>query len=97
MSLALASRIVVTDSGGLQKEAYYAGKRALVIMPDTGWREITDCGWNLLAAPDEQQIKAKGLTILGSHPHPGNLYGSGQAAQNLVDFISDSLCKLRSN
>ncbi len=40
---------VVTDSGGLQKEAYFAGKRAVVVMPGTGWRELVDTGWNVLA------------------------------------------------
>jgi UDP-N-acetylglucosamine 2-epimerase (non-hydrolysing) len=88
MSLTLASRIVVTDSGGLQKEAFYAGKRALVLMPDTGWREITACGWNLLTDPSEEHIATQGAKLLASHPHPpGELYGNGNASQNLVSFL----------
>jgi len=43
---------VITDSGGLQKEAYFSGKRALVVMPDTGWRELVDIGWNVLLCDD---------------------------------------------
>ncbi len=39
---------VITDSGGYQKEAYFAGKSAIVIMPDTSWRELTDHGLNRL-------------------------------------------------
>jgi len=48
MSLTQDCAAVVTDSGGYQKEAYYAGKRAAVVMPDTGWRELINCGCNVL-------------------------------------------------
>jgi len=40
----MRSAFVITDSGGLQKETYFCGKRALVVMPDTGWRELVDIG-----------------------------------------------------
>ena len=40
MVLVQKSLFVITDSGGLQKEAYFAGKRAIVVMPDTDWRKI---------------------------------------------------------
>jgi len=48
MGLVMHSAFVITDSGGLQKETYFCGKRALVVMPDTGWRELVDTGWNVL-------------------------------------------------
>lgn len=48
MGLVMHSAFVITDSGGLQKEAYFCGKRALVVMPDTGWKEVVDTGWNVL-------------------------------------------------
>jgi len=44
MGLVTHSAFVITDSGGLQKETYFCGKRALVVMPDTGWRELVDIG-----------------------------------------------------
>ena len=44
MFLAQMARFVVTDSGGFQKESYWAGKRGLLIMPQ-GWQDITDTGW----------------------------------------------------
>jgi len=49
MGLVIHSTLVITGSGGLQKEAYFCGKRSLVVMPDTGWRELVDMGWNVLA------------------------------------------------
>jgi len=57
MGLVQKSLLVVTDSGGLQKEAYFAGKRAIVVMPDTGWRELTQASWNALSEPDEIKNK----------------------------------------
>ena len=57
MGLIQKSLFVITDSGGLQKEAYFARKRAIVVMPDTGWRELTDAGWNILSRPDEIKDK----------------------------------------
>ena len=91
MSLVPACRLVATDSGGLQKEAFYGGKRALVLMPDTGWREITACGWNLLAGPSEEQITERCAELLKPHPYPGKLYGTGDAAPRLVEFVREKL------
>jgi len=48
MSLLIGSKKVITDSGGLQKEAYFAGVPALVMMPDTGWIEVVEAGRNIL-------------------------------------------------
>jgi UDP-N-acetylglucosamine 2-epimerase (non-hydrolysing) len=83
MSLTLASAFVVTDSGGLQKEAFYAGKRCVVVMPDTGWRELVDCGWNILA-PEAAGIVAAGERALAPCAHPGPVYGLGNAAENCI-------------
>jgi UDP-N-acetylglucosamine 2-epimerase (non-hydrolysing) len=91
MSLVEAAALVVTDSGGLQKEAFYAGKRCVVIMPDTGWRELTDCGWNVPAAPDARAIETAGLSALETMPHPGSLYGEGDAAKRIVRAVLEEL------
>jgi len=48
MGLVMHSAFVITDSGGLQKETYFCKKRALVVMPDTGWRELVDTNRNVL-------------------------------------------------
>jgi UDP-N-acetylglucosamine 2-epimerase (non-hydrolysing) len=88
MSLVEACTFVVTDSGGLQKEAFYAGKRAVVMMSDTGWRELTACGWNVLCAPEPESIAEAGLRLLHTDaPHPGNIYGEGNAAEEIVRVV----------
>jgi len=91
MSLVKASTCVLTDSGGLQKEAYYAHRRAVVLMPDTGWRELTEQGWNRLCQPNEEAILEAGLAILEPHPVQAALYGNGDAANRIVDFVSRTL------
>lgn len=93
MSLVGASAFVVTDSGGLQKEAYYAGKRAIVVMPDTGWREISDSGWNILVRPTEESLREAGERIARECSYPGSLYGDGDAARNIVRAIRSTFGK----
>lgn len=73
---------IVTDSGGLQKEAYFAGKQAVVVMPDTGWKEIL--GWNRLSRPEEITTNVLSPDVI---PYPNNLYGKGNAGKRIVDYI----------
>ena len=91
MSLTSAARAVITDSGGLQKEAYYAGKRSVVLMPDTGWRELTDCGWNILCAPEAQALCEAVQEATLPAELPRALYGNGQAAQEVVGCVAEML------
>ena len=90
MGLVQKSLFVITDSGGLQKEAYFAGKRAIVVMPDTGWRELTDAGWNLLSRPDE--IKGKMDCIVDNEivPETEHIYGEGNAGRKIVEILSNT-------
>jgi UDP-N-acetylglucosamine 2-epimerase (non-hydrolysing) len=80
-SLGCACRFAVTDSGGFQKETYFAGKRAIVVMPDTGWRELVETGWNVLSGPDEVDMLRAAEQVLEDVAFPGGLYGNGCAAE----------------
>ncbi len=82
---------VEVDSGGLQKEAYYAKKRSAVIMPDAGWRELTDIHWNLLCSPEKEALLSKAQSVTQSMAYPKNIYGDGKAAQHVVASISNFL------
>ena len=75
---------VITDSGGYQKEAYFAGKQACVVMPDTGWRELTDSRFNILT--DEDRIYDN---IINTKPvkHIKNIYGNGKAAEKIISIL----------
>jgi UDP-N-acetylglucosamine 2-epimerase (non-hydrolysing) len=85
---------VITDSGGLQKEAWYAKKRAAVIMPDTSWRELTDCGWNILIQADDNNFSEKlkqfvsVSTSTTSVEYPVGIYGDGNTAKKIISELS---------
>lgn len=76
---------VITDSGGYQKEAYFAGKQAVVLMSESTWRELIECGFNTLCESDEiynSIMKIKGLEFIEG------IYGNGRAAEEIVSIVS---------
>ncbi len=85
IGLVCRSKFVITDSGGLQKEAYFCKKRAIVVMPDTGWRELIEAGWNILSKPNE--ILQNALKIGSDVIYPESLYGNGDASRKIVHIL----------
>ncbi len=89
MSLSQDCAAVVTDSGGYQKEAYYAGKRAVVVMPDTGWRELINCGCNVLVKNRASSLASSVLDLMQTQKDYGQVYGNGDAGRNIVEKLVD--------
>lgn len=75
---------IITDSGGYQKEAYFASKSACVIMPDTGWRELIEIGVNKLVQPSNLY---KEVFSNERHQMPEEIYGDGNAAKKIIDIL----------
>lgn len=84
MGLVKYSWKVVTDSGGLQKESYFAGKQAVVVMPDTGWIELVDAGINCLTSPE---MIRDSLLLIHETKYEKGLYGSGNAAAEIASLL----------
>jgi UDP-GlcNAc3NAcA epimerase len=86
------SRAVITDSGGLQKEAYFLRKPSVVLRSETEWQEIVDAGYAACADADKEDIINSTMKLLG-FPLPGynELYGDGEAAQNIVQSLTTFL------
>ncbi len=89
-SLVKGSKMVITDSGGLQKEAFYGGKRAIVVMPDTGWIDLVKCGWNRLSGTDEiYDIFIRMENEILDIKSIDNLYGDGNSAKKIIGILKE--------
>ncbi len=76
--------LVATDSGGVQKEAYFHGKPCVTLRDETEWVELVEAGWNRLAAADKNHILTAFAAADRSAENRVQLYGDGQAAEKVV-------------
>ena len=90
LNLTKNAKAVITDSGGLQKEAFFCGKFCITLRDETEWTELVDNGWNILVGSLEDEILfalnniQKNLFLSDLKP-----YGEGNAAHKIID----RLCK----
>lgn len=91
MGLVSKASFIVTDSGGLQKEAYYARKRVAVLMPDTGWIELIDNGWNKLCNSNNLHKVA----FNDKEKYISSVYGEGDSGKKIVDFLLNNFGNTR--
>lgn len=82
------SRAVITDSGGLQKEAYFLHKPCIILRNETEWQEIVDVGYAVCADANKDDIINATMKLLGVPlPEYQELYGDGEASQNIVQSL----------
>ena len=82
-----SARMILTDSGGMQKEAYWLGVPCVTLRDQTEWVETVEAGWNVVVGADKERIvrAARAFSPPASHP---SLYGDGHTASRLVDLLS---------
>lgn len=84
--------LVVTDSGGVQKEAFFQGTPCVTVRSETEWVELVECGWNLLSNPTDSAAIISSINdqlmfdISQARP---SLYGDGYAADAIVARLQE--------
>ncbi|MFW6275654.1 MAG: non-hydrolyzing UDP-N-acetylglucosamine 2-epimerase, partial [bacterium] len=81
--------LVMTDSGGLQKEAYFFGKPCVTLREETEWVELLESGRNQICGSDKSAIVAAVHDVLGQEFVPEGIYGDGKASQKIVKALID--------
>jgi UDP-N-acetylglucosamine 2-epimerase len=78
------ARLILTDSGGMQKEAYFFGVPCITLRPETEWIETVEAGWNVLVGAEQPKI----IDAIYHHKWPQQaplqLFGDGQAALHIA-------------
>jgi UDP-N-acetylglucosamine 2-epimerase len=82
-----SAEAIVTDSGGVQKEAYFAGRPCITLRDRTEWTETVAAGWNYLAGSDPAAIAEamRSFRPTGARPE---LFGDGHAAERVVEALA---------
>ena len=80
------ARLVLTDSGGMQKEAYCLGTPCITMRDETEWVETVEAGWNTLVGADPGAILDAVLHFQAPLERP-SLYGDGKTSLHIVDAL----------
>jgi UDP-N-acetylglucosamine 2-epimerase len=79
--------VIATDSGGVQKEAFFHRVPCVTLRDETEWVETVGAGWNVLAGANRERIVEAARTL---RPAPGSnapLYGDGRVAERCVRVL----------
>ncbi len=87
LMLESSCQAVITDSGGIQKEAYILGRPCFTLREETEWKETVDWGWNKLVHPENLRESITHFTQPSEWPI---LYGKGDAAIEIVNILRGS-------
>jgi UDP-GlcNAc3NAcA epimerase len=86
-ALASQARVILTDSGGLQKEAYWYGVPCVTLRPLTEWKDTVEVGANVLVDDDPDAIAAAAAAARMPEDRP-QLYGDGHAADRIAELLT---------
>jgi UDP-GlcNAc3NAcA epimerase len=89
ISFQMFADCIITDSGGMQKEAYMLQKKCITLRSETEWTETLEGGWNTLLFEDLTCMQS----IIDKYPekYKKHLYGDGKASKEIAELIADNL------
>ncbi|MBR2687873.1 MAG: UDP-N-acetylglucosamine 2-epimerase (non-hydrolyzing) [Aquamicrobium sp.] len=80
---------IATDSGGVQKEAFFYRVPCVTLRDETEWRETVDLGWNRLASPSTGGIAQAVASAIGSRGTEASPYGDGRSAVAIAKIVAE--------
>jgi UDP-N-acetylglucosamine 2-epimerase len=86
LALVRSARAILTDSGGVQKEAYMMGVPCITLRDETEWTETVDSGWNTLTGADRDRIVAAVRDLRRPAERP-RFYGDGEASVRIARHV----------
>jgi UDP-GlcNAc3NAcA epimerase len=89
LSLEKNARMVLTDSGGVQKEAYFFGVPCITLREETEWVETVEAGWNTVVGASKSKIirAVQGFSPQGKRPE---IFGDGKASRKIVSHLEST-------
>ncbi len=87
--LQMSASDILTDSGGMQKEACFHGVPCITLRDETEWVETVEAGWNQLVGADKEQIISAYRAAKVPDAQTSNLYGDGNAAQKIINILGN--------
>lgn len=81
------ARVILTDSGGVQKEAFFFRVPCVTLREETEWVETVEAGWNMLVGCEPESIRQKALKAQPGKETPSP-YGNGKAGEKVVEILS---------
>jgi len=93
MLLEQNARLIATDSGGVQREAYFMAVPCITLRDETEWVETVATGWNMLVGADSESILDAWSSFQPPAEHPP-IFGDGTASQQIVEILRKELPRL---
>ena len=87
--LQMSAQLILTDSGGLQKEAYFHQVPCITLRDETEWVETEEAGWNQLVGANSEQILNASRNANVPSAKIGNLFGDGNAPEKIIHILGN--------